>query len=403
MVKLKSCIEGAGLAGALALLALAGCGGGAKSPKASATPGKAVGAIYQPGDVSFGVLAPTSGQNEQRGRDLIDGAALAVSEINVRGGVNGHKAALVTYDDGCDAKTARERALALKQSEVAGALGGICTSAAGAAARTLGSALPFLVTSANAPSIVSARRTPTAYLTNGTPYQAALATAHWLAYQRAQRISVVTADDRASKFRGAQLVKLASPVPKPLSQQAVPAGTTNWDAYVKAALAGGPDVVYWSGSAAGGGALVAALRDAGYDGTFVATEESASPGFLSAAGAAADGAFVIAPASPQYLPSAAAWAKRFEARFKHAPGFDALQAYEGVRALAQAVTQTGKVDRALNSRELAVLDGSYKTLLGDEGLSFATDHTIKFDNNIALKVQGGKFVVDNTLRSGAEG
>ena len=402
-MKLKSCIEGAGIAGALALLTLAGCGGGSDSPKPSATPSKAVGAIYQPGDVSFGVLAPTSGQQERRGQDLVDGAQLAIADLNVRGGVNGHKAALVTYDDGCDAKTARERALTLKKSEVAGALGGICASAAGAAARTLGSELPFLVTSANAPSIVSARRTPTAFLTNGTPYQAALATSHWLAFQRAQRISVVTEDDPASKFRGAQLVKLVSPVPKPLSHQAVPAGTTDWDAYAKTALAGRPDVIYWSGSAAGGGALAAALQAAGYDGKFVASAESASPEFVSAAGAGADGAFVIAPASPQYLPAAAAWAKRFEARFKRAPGFDALQAYEGVRALAQAVTQSGKVDRARNSRQLAVLDGSYKTLLGDDGLSFATDHTIKFDNNIALKVQGAKFVVDNMLRSGAEG
>jgi branched-chain amino acid transport system substrate-binding protein len=403
MVKLKSWIGGAGIAGALALGTLVGCGGGSNSPKPSATPGKAVGAIYQPGDVSFGVLAPTSGQHQQRGQDLIDGAQVAIAEINVRGGVNGHKAALVTYDDGCDAKTARERALALKDSKVAGALGGICTSAADAAARTLGSELPFLVTSANAPGIVSARRTPTAFLTNGTPYQAALATAHWLAYQRAQRISVVTEDDQASKFRGAQLVKLAAPVPKPLSQQAVPANTTDWDRYVKAAMAGGPDVIYWAGSASGGGALLAALRQAGYDGKFMASAESAGPEFLSAAGAAAGGAFVIAPASPQYLPAAGAWAKRFEARFKRAPGFDALQAYEGVRALAQAVTQSGKVDRARNSRQLAILDGSYKTLLGDEGLTFAPDHTIKFDNNIALKVQGGKFVIDNALRSGAEG
>jgi branched-chain amino acid transport system substrate-binding protein len=226
---------------------------------------------------------------------------------------------------------------------------------------------------------------------------------HWLVYKTAQKLSVVTEGDRASKALGAQVVKLASPVPKRLSEQAVPAGTTDWGRYVKTALAGDPDVVYWAGSAAGGGALVAALRDAGYEGKFVASAPSATPAFLSAAGAAADGAFVITPASPQYLPAAAAWSKRFEQRFKHAAGFDALQGYEGVRALAQAVTQTGKVDHALNTRELAVPDASYKTLLGDQGLAFSTDHTIKFDNNIALKVEGGKFVLDNALRSGAEG
>ena len=200
--------------------------------------GQGLGAVYQPGDVSFGVLSPTSGQDEQRGRDLVDGAEFAIAELNVRGGVNGHKAALVIYDDGCDPKTARSRALEVKSSGVAGALGGVCASAARAAARTLGSELPFLVTSANAPSIVSARHTPTAFLTNGTPYQAALAAAHWLAYAHAQRISVVTEDDRAAKRSGEQLVKLASPVPKPLSQQAVPANTTDWGRYVKAALAG---------------------------------------------------------------------------------------------------------------------------------------------------------------------
>src|SRR3954469_23108205 len=149
MVRSKPRIGGAGIAGALALLVIAGCGGSGGGNTPAKTPVKSTGAIYAPRDVTFGVLAPTSGRHQQRGQDLVDGAKMAMAELNVRGGVNGHKVALVTYDDGCDAKTARERAQALKGSdEVAGALGGICESAASAAARTLGSGLPFLVTSA---------------------------------------------------------------------------------------------------------------------------------------------------------------------------------------------------------------------------------------------------------------
>src|SRR3954471_16629977 len=250
MVRSKSRIGGAGIAGALALLVIAGCGGSGK-PKPTATPGKLANGGYVAGDVSFGVLAPTSGPHAQRGRDLVDGAKMAIAELNVRGGVNGHKTALITYDDGCDAKTARASALALKGSKAAGAVGGVCDSAASAAARTLGSGVPFLITSANAPGIVSARRTPTAYLTNGTPYQSALATSHWFVFQRAQKLAVVTADDRASKFLGAQVRKLSAPVPHLTSQQAVPAGTA---ASVKTALAGDPDTVYWAGPAADGGA-----------------------------------------------------------------------------------------------------------------------------------------------------
>src|SRR3954471_16226705 len=148
MVRSKSRIGGAGIAGALALLVIAGCGGSGK-PKPTATPGKLANGGYVAGDVSFGVLAPTSGAHAQRGRDLVDGAKMAIAELNVRGGVNGHKAALVTYDDGCDPKIAGISATMLKESKAAGVVGGICESAAGEAARTLGSGVPFLITSAN--------------------------------------------------------------------------------------------------------------------------------------------------------------------------------------------------------------------------------------------------------------
>jgi branched-chain amino acid transport system substrate-binding protein len=406
-LKLKSRKGGAGTAGALVLLALglSGCGllGGDDASDKPAAPKAPATAGFRPGQVAFGVLAPLSGPEAERGRDLVDGAKLAMADLNVRGGVLGQKVALVTHDDGCDAAAGRESAEALKGSEVAGAIGGICASAARAAARTLGSGLPFLVTSANAPSIVSAKRTPTAYLINGTPYQSTLATVHLLAYESAQRLAVVTEDDKASKFLGDQVVGLSAPVPKPVSQQAVPVGTTDWDTYVKAALSGKPDSVYWAGSAAGAGGFLAALRAADYKGKFVASSAAESDAFLSAAGEAAEGAFVIAPASPKNLPDAAEWAKRFQARFKHAPGFDALQAYDGLRALAQAVTQSGKVDRERNSHELKLLDQTYTTFLGDKGLAFASDHTIRNDNNIALVVEDGAFTVANTLRSDTGG
>ncbi len=387
-------LKGAGLAGALALFA--GCG---DSPKPAAPAAPKASAGFLPGRVSFGVLAPLSGPHGERGRDLVDGARMAVADLNVRGGVNGQRVGIVAEDDGCEASAGRAGARRLREREIAGALGGICASAAGAAARTLGTGLPFLVTSANAPGIVSARRTPTAYLTSGTPYQSALATVHWLAYRTAQRLSVVTEDDRASRYLGRQVLGLSAPAPKAVSEQAVPAGTTDWSTTVKAALAGDPDFVYWAGSAAGGGSLLAALRDADYEGAFVASEDSESPEFLAAAGESAEGAFVIAPASPQNLPAAADWTARFTERFGHAPGRDALRAYEGLRALAYAVQESGKVDPERNASELAGLDEGYTTFLGGPPLQFASDHTIKFDDNIALTVSGGAFTVADLLRS----
>jgi branched-chain amino acid transport system substrate-binding protein len=353
--------------------------------------------IWKHGDIAFGVLAPLSGAEGARGRDLVDGATLAAEDLNVRGGVLGKRVKLATMDDGCAAGSSRESAQKLAGRQLGGVLGGVCEDAASAAARTIGDDLPFLVTSANSPKIVDAKKTPTAYLTNGTPYQSALATAHFLVFQKAQRLATVSAGGKAPETLTKEVLGLASPVPKPVSEQNV-AEDAGFAQVARSALASKPDTVYFAGPAEASGKLVAALRDAGYDGAYIASAESESPDFLAAAGDAAEKAFVITPASPQNLPEAAAWTKRFTARFKHAPGRDAMLAYDALQALAQAVTQSGEIDPQRNSAELPHLPDKYAGFFG--GLQFAKDHTVLYDSNVALTVSDGAFKLENALRSG---
>ena len=368
---------------------LAGCGSSAKP--AAEKPVQ----IWKRGDVAFGVLAPLSGDQAARGRDLVDGATFAAEDLNVRGGVLGKRVKLTKLDDGCSAASSRASAKRLLEEEPAGVVGGVCQSAARAAARTLD--VPFLVTTANSPRIVDVKRTPNAYLTNGTPYQSALAAVHFLALQNTHRLATVSTDDRAAKTLAKDVLGLASPAPQAVSEQTI-AADADLAAVARTALASSPDVVYFAGPAAVSGGLVAALRDAGFDGTFVASAESEDAEFVSAAGDAAEGAYVIAPAGPQNLPAAAEWAARFEERFKRAPGRDAMLAYEALRALAQAVTQTGEVDAERNGAELPRLADGYGGFLG--GLRFAADHTVMYDSNIALRVGDGEFQLADTLRSG---
>ncbi|MEU8263772.1 branched-chain amino acid ABC transporter substrate-binding protein [Micromonospora sp. NPDC048999] len=352
------------------------------------------------GEIAFGVIAPLSGPDKARGQDLVDGARMAMDDLNIRGGVIGLHVSLVTVDDECLDDGGKEAAKRLHLTEnVAGALGGVCDGAAEAAARVLGgNGLPFLITSANAPTLVSAEDTPTAYLTNGTPYQEALAAVHWMAYQASQRLAVIADDTPESAYLVNQVVSVASPVPRLVSKQTLGAGQRDMAAVATTALAANPDVVYWAGSAQESGQLAAALRKAGYKGKFVASAASESPDFLSAAGKdGAEGAYVITTASPQNLPAAAAWTARFTKAFGHAPGRDALRAYDALRALGQAVTQTGKVDPTLNSEQLPKLEDSFNTFLGE--LRFAPDHTVKYDNHIVLTAKGGVFTLADTLRS----
>ncbi|MFU8876166.1 branched-chain amino acid ABC transporter substrate-binding protein [Micromonospora sp. SL4-19] len=352
------------------------------------------------GEIAFGVLAPLSGPDKARGQDLVEGARMAVDDLNVRGGIIGLHVSLVTVDDECLDDSGKEAAKRLHLTEkVAGVLGGVCDGAAEAAARVLGgNGMPFLITSANSPTIVSAQDTPTAYLTNGTPYQEALAAVHWMAYHSAQRLAVIADDSPQSAYLVDQVISVSSPVPKAVSKQTLPAGHRDMAAAAATALAAAPDVVYWAGPAQESGQLAAALRKAGFKGKYIASAASESPDFLSAAGkGGAEGAYVITTASPQNLPDAAAWTTRFTKAFGHAPGRDALQAYDALRALGQAVTQTGKVDSALNSEQLTKLEDRFTTFMGE--LRFAPDHTVKYDNHLVLTVKGGAFTVANTLRS----
>ncbi|WP_066948116.1 branched-chain amino acid ABC transporter substrate-binding protein [Microtetraspora fusca] len=371
----------------LTLPAAGGCSSGGATPAAPR------------GDIAFGVIAPLSGPESARGQDLVDGAQMAANDLNVRGGVIGLHVSLVTVDDECLDDSGKEAAKRLHLTEsVAGAIGGVCDDAAEAAARVLGgNGVPFLITSANSPTSVSAEDTPTAYLTNGTPYQEALATVHWMAYNTAQRLAVIADDTPQSAYLVKQVISVASPVPKVVSKQTLTAGRQDIAAAAATALAADPDVVYWAGSAQESGRLAAALRKAGYKGMYIASAQSESPDFLSAAGTdGAEGAYVIATASPQNLPAAEAWTKRFTKAFGRAPGRDALQAYDALRALGQAVTQTGKVDRALNSEQLTKLEDTFTTFMG--ALRFAPDHTVKYDNHLVLTVKSGAFTLANMLR-----
>jgi branched-chain amino acid transport system substrate-binding protein len=54
------------------------------------------------GTITLGMLAPLNGTFAQSGKDMVNGAKIAVAEINAAGGVNGKKLELDVKDDGSD-------------------------------------------------------------------------------------------------------------------------------------------------------------------------------------------------------------------------------------------------------------------------------------------------------------
>ncbi len=346
------------------------------------------------GELTIGVLAPLSGQQAPLGRDLVNGASLAAAEVNDSGGLLGHRVRVEVQDDGCTPPTASRAATRLVDQKVVGVVGGVCNDASRAAVEALGKGgTPAIVTSANADSLVAGR--PLTFLINGTVYQEGLAAVHWIAYRSAQRVAVV-ADSSPQSRELSRVVSHGVDAPL-VSTQTLRSRPPALGPVAVTTLRARPDFVYWAGSAQDGGRLVRELRARGYRGSFLASSSSDAPAFVAAAGnQAAEGVFITTTARPDLLPAAARWAAKYRAKYHQEPGRTAMQAYDALRALVQAVRQAGNTQPSAIADNLLRLRG-FSTVTG--ALQFAPDHTMTDDNYVIARVHEGAIVLDRILRT----
>ncbi|MFD0786194.1 branched-chain amino acid ABC transporter substrate-binding protein, partial [Micromonospora azadirachtae] len=273
-----------------------------------------------------------------------------------------------------------------------GLVGGLCEDAAVAAAKAV-AGTPFLVSSAPADRLIEAG-VPSAFPMEATVYQEALAAVHWMGYRSTQQVAVLDDGSPAAQ-------RLSGLVTDRIKADGLPVSRQSTDGPDLAKLAGTvtaskADFVYWTGAAEPGGRLVGALRQAGYTGNFMASADSDRPEFLQAAGGAAEDAFLTTPAGPKLLPAAADWAARFKDRYRRDPGRDAMQAYDALRALAQAVRQAGDTAPAKVVDNIPRLE-DFTTFTGV--LRFAADHSMTYDNYVIAQVRGGTLTLASKLRT----
>src|SRR5690606_35188968 len=110
---------------------------------------------------------------------------------------------------------------------------------------------------------------------------------------------------------------------------------------VTAVNASGAEAIYFAGYYAEAGLLVSQLRSGGYDGLFMSGDGTLDPGFVEAAGAAADGSVLTCPCAPADEEFAAA----YEESAGQAPGTYSTEGYDAANILLQGIVD-GNLDRA---------------------------------------------------------
>jgi branched-chain amino acid transport system substrate-binding protein len=155
-------------------------------------------------------------------------------------------------------------------------------------------------------------------------------------------------------------------------------GQTDMSAAVTKVKASGADAVFYGGYYTEAGLLAKALRQGGFDGTFMSGDGAEDPNFVKVAGAdAADGAVLSAPAGPP--PSGFA-----------ATGLYATQSYDATNIFLAAID-----DGASTPEEINTFIGSY-TGDGVSGpIAFDENGDIKESKIYAYFVKDGKLDVEN--------
>jgi branched-chain amino acid transport system substrate-binding protein len=292
--------------------------------------------------VTLAFLGALSGDNGNLGKNMVNGAALAIDAFNTA-----NPGCKVTFDTSYDSQGDPAQATPLADT-VVGKKAIIGLIGPGFSGETK-AVMPKLE-AATLPMI-----TPGA--TN-----AALSTNGWKMFHRIlanddkQAPGVVSLIKDTIKGTKVGVIDDASEYGKGLADSVrkglgaldvkdatIDAKAADFSAAITAVTGAKVDTIFYGGYYAEAAKLVSQLRDSGYKGTFVSGDGSLDIGFVKNAGSAADGAYLTATgAPPDVNPD---FQKEFKAKYGTDPALYSPEAYDCARVFLAGIA-AGHVDRA---------------------------------------------------------
>lgn len=279
--------------------------------------------------VKIGLVAPFEGRYRYIGYEVIYGVRLALREANHAGGVGGYNVELVAYDDGADPTVASEQARKLAvDPEVVTAIGHFREETTAAALSAYAEAgIPLVAPAVLDPALTQGE----AQFYRLGPAADTLAR---VLLDHVGRDDVVALVSDGGPL-GAALVEAAS-------QQGIKVSTAvSPDAgdWLGEMLASGADAAFCDAAPVTAGEVVAALREAGWEGDFLGGPDLAASDFAAVAGQATEGTLFV---TPYPFPADVSGSGDFIAAYQNVsngtpPGSLALPAYEATWVLLEAL------------------------------------------------------------------
>lgn len=302
----------------------------------------------RPREMRMAVAGPLTGPQSAIGQAVLNGATLAADEWNASGGVRGRKVEVFSEDDSDSPQRAAEVAEAIASRHPLFVVGHV-DSGCSLAAAPIYKAHGIIMIS---PTATNTRLTESgdwgAFRVCGRDDQQGKAAAVWVTKNGAwHKIAVVHAPSEYGRGLCREFVRsfeFLSGLKLALREE-LPQSDSGLEALVGKVKAADPDMVYFGGVEAQGGAFLKALRSAGIKAPFMSGDGCFGPAFITAAGPdAAEGTRVTFYPDPAKSSSADAQAFRaaYLQKYGAEPGpfgvYGYMAAQVGLTAVSKAVT-----------------------------------------------------------------
>ncbi len=307
--------------------------------------------------IKIGFFSPLSGPQQFSGKALLDGATLAIGQINRQGGIRGSKLKLIFRDDTSSSALGIQILRELADQEQCVAVIGSPQTATLLATMPIANEkqIPLL-----APSWANeiTRKGNNWLFRVGAYDQLVVACLASFAIRELKwrKISVLYGNNEGGIQGGKDFARAVRKLGgNPISLASFDSGDRDFTVQINKILKRRPDGVAVWGSVLETANLVRQLRQMGYHGTIVASANLSDIEFVEKCGEAADNTVFCAPLTPlSRRPSVDELVKNFEASFGYPlPSDAAASGYDAVMLLGKAIQVSSPRDRKALQKALS--------------------------------------------------
>ena len=314
-------------------------------------------------DITIAAAGPLTGSEAAGGRQMRNGAEMAVVDVNAAGGVLGKKLRLDIEDDACDPKQARSVAEKIADAKIPFVAGHICSSSSIPASEAYaeGNVLQIAPGSTN-PLLTERRLWNVARVCGRDDQQGRVAGGYIAKHYSGKNVAIL--NDKTTYGKG-----IADETKKALNNAGVTEklfesynkGDKDFSAIVSRLKRENIDIVYVGGYLQEAGLILRQMRDQDLKTVLMAGDALVDKEFASITGPAGEGTLFTFGPDPRKRPAAKAIVERFKANNIDPEGYT-LYTYAAIQVWSQAAAKAKSTDPKTVMDTIKA--GSWDTVLG---------------------------------------